>query len=219
MPRFSAAALVRTPNYQAIVCQTGADVEPCLVRVSQPEAAMYTADPDALRARSGAAHGSTLAMANEYIARRHGVPLEALVVGFARRVAWLGSAILSTSTNQVAASRWRGVGLPCRPTLPRRSRRQGLRARGASACGLRPSSNPDCCAASWCSGLGQSRPKHRSSSWPRPPIHPFPSPTRCWSAMSLACTVLRVPRRCCPTRGACSPTGCGAVPRCHRHRR
>ena len=49
-------------------------------------------------------------------------------------------------------------GLPCRPTLPRRSRRQGLRARGASACGLRPSSNPDGCAAPWCSGLGQSRP-------------------------------------------------------------
>ena len=28
----------------------------------------------------------------------------------------------------------------------------------ASACGLRPSSNPDCCAAAWCFGLGQSRP-------------------------------------------------------------
>ena len=78
MPQFSAAALVRTPNYQAIVCQSGADVEPCLVRVSQPEAALHSADPDALRALSGAAHGSTLAMANEYIARRHGVPLEAL---------------------------------------------------------------------------------------------------------------------------------------------
>jgi hypothetical protein len=79
MPVFSAAALVRTPNYQAIVCQSGGDVEPCLVRVSQPEAALHSADPDALRARSGAVHGSSLAVANEYIARRHGIPMEALV--------------------------------------------------------------------------------------------------------------------------------------------
>lgn len=52
----------------------------------------------------------------------------------------------------------RNLGLPCRPTLLRRFRRQGLRARGASACGLRPSANPDGCAAAWCPGLGQSRP-------------------------------------------------------------
>ena len=66
---------------------------------------------------------------------------------------WLGSATHPVRSRRVAL-----MGLPCRPTLPRRSRRQGLRARGASACGLRPSANPDSCAAPWCSGLGQSRP-------------------------------------------------------------
>jgi hypothetical protein len=40
-----------------------------------------------------------------------------------------------------------GCGLLCRPTVSRRSRRQGLRARVAPACALRSSSNPDRCAA------------------------------------------------------------------------
>ncbi len=42
---------------------------------------------------------------------------------------------------------WWGCGLLCRPTVSRRSRRQGLRERGALPCALRSSSNPDRCAA------------------------------------------------------------------------
>ena len=42
---------------------------------------------------------------------------------------------------------WWGCGLLCRPTVSRRSRRQGLRERVVLACALRSSSNPDRCAA------------------------------------------------------------------------
>lgn len=47
----------------------------------------------------------------------------------------------------------------------------------------------------------------------------LPLSMRCWCAMSMVSTVLRVPRRCCRRRGACCRTECGAVPRCHRRRR
>ena len=66
---------------------------------------------------------------------------------------------------------------------------KGLRARGASACGLRPSSNPDGCAAPWCSGLGQSRPTQTGVRHVVVPLLP-PSPSmHCWCAMSMVSTV------------------------------
>lgn len=78
MPQFDAAALVRTPNYQAVVCQSGGEVEPCLVRIARPDPGMPSSSPEVLRARSGAAHGSILAAANEYLVRRHGIPIDML---------------------------------------------------------------------------------------------------------------------------------------------
>lgn len=81
LPQFSAAALVRTPNYQAVVCQSGGEMEPCLVRVAQLDATVAPSDPEMLRARSGAAHPATLVAANEYLARRRGVPMGMLEGG------------------------------------------------------------------------------------------------------------------------------------------
>lgn len=78
MPQFSAASLVRTPNYQAVVCQSGGGLEPCLVRVSQPDESVVPSDPKMLRTRSGEKHGSPLAAANEFLARRHGLSMDTL---------------------------------------------------------------------------------------------------------------------------------------------
>ena len=78
MPQFTAAGLVRIPNYQAVVCQSATDSPPCLVRVAQAELEPDAMDVEELRRRSGAMYGTPLQQANDYLAQRHGVPLDSL---------------------------------------------------------------------------------------------------------------------------------------------
>ena len=69
---------MRIPNYQAVVCQSATDSPPCLLRVAQAELEPDAMDVQELRRRSGAMYGTPLQQANEYLARRHGVPLDSL---------------------------------------------------------------------------------------------------------------------------------------------
>ena len=114
-----------------------------------------------------------------------------------------------------------GVGCLAVPfTVPRRSRRQGLRARVAALAAWRPSSNPDgCAAACWCRSRAippdtpEPTMSHVSFRFLLPiPSQPIPDGPRCRGPVPSRA----VPRRCARAARRVLPASVRAVQRCRR---